>query len=134
MSRAGEGGHGGAHLDEDYLLAGGGAPRVGTGCDDPCRKGAAAPKAVWRILTTSNCCLETVGPVRGLLSEPALKNLKEFADFQAEYEGSIPFTRSNCDFNDLAGNFKLPFWRRSSNLDTRWLKADANSRGFLYST
>jgi hypothetical protein len=48
-----------------------------------------------RILTTLNYCLETVGPVRWVLSELALKNLEEFADFQAEYEGSIPFTRSN---------------------------------------
>jgi hypothetical protein len=28
--------------------------------------------------------------------------------FQAEYEGSIPFTRSSRYFNDLARNFKLP--------------------------
>ena len=28
--------------------------------------------------------------------------------FQAEYEGSIPFTRSSCDSNGLARNFKLP--------------------------
>jgi hypothetical protein len=29
------------------------------------------------------------------LSEEPLKNLAEASDFQAEYEGSIPFTRSN---------------------------------------
>jgi hypothetical protein len=36
------------------------------------------------------------------LSEWALITLREFADFQAEYEGSIPFTRSN-NYNALCG-------------------------------
>jgi hypothetical protein len=35
------------------------------------------------------------------LSEKLLKNLGKASDFQAEYEGSIPFTRSKA-FNDLA--------------------------------
>ncbi len=38
------------------------------------------------------------------MSERHLKTLEKFADFQAEYEGSIPFTRSNSYFNDLVGN------------------------------
>jgi hypothetical protein len=33
------------------------------------------------------------------MSERLLKTLQKFEDFQAEYEGSIPFTRSN-PFND----------------------------------
>ena len=41
------------------------------------------------------------------MSERLLKTLRKFADFQAEYEGSIPFTRSISDFNDLAWNLKL---------------------------
>jgi hypothetical protein len=36
------------------------------------------------------------------MSERLLKILRKFADFQAEYEGSIPFTRSNSYFNGLA--------------------------------
>jgi hypothetical protein len=38
------------------------------------------------------------------LSENPLKNLVKPSDFQAEYEGSIPFTRSSSDFNELDGN------------------------------
>jgi hypothetical protein len=30
------------------------------------------------------------------MSERLLKTLEKFADFQAEYEGSIPFTRSKA--------------------------------------
>jgi hypothetical protein len=37
-----------------------------------------------------------------------LKTLRKSGDFQAEYEGSIPFTRSNSDFNDLTRNFQAP--------------------------
>jgi hypothetical protein len=43
-------------------------------------------------------------------------------DFQAEYEGSIPFTRSKSYFNDLARNFGLPLWCHSDNFDTSRLK------------
>ena len=43
------------------------------------------------------------------MSERLLKTLRKFADFQAEYEGSIPFTRSKNDFNDLDRYFRLPF-------------------------
>ena len=35
------------------------------------------------------------------MSERLLKRLRKFEDFQAEYEGSIPFTRSN-DFKHLS--------------------------------
>ena len=35
------------------------------------------------------------------MSERLLKTLRKFGDFQAEYEGSIPFTRSSL-FKDLA--------------------------------
>jgi hypothetical protein len=35
------------------------------------------------------------------MSERLLKTLRKSGDFQAEYEGSIPFTRSNF-FNSLA--------------------------------
>jgi hypothetical protein len=37
----------------------------------------------------------------------ALVLIAQFYDFQAEYEGSIPFTRSNCDFNGLARNLRV---------------------------
>ena len=43
------------------------------------------------------------------MSERLLKTLRKFADFQAEYEGSIPFTRSISYFNGLARKFKLSF-------------------------
>src|SRR5271157_2451060 len=36
------------------------------------------------------------------MSEQLLKTLEKFSDFQAEYEGSIPFTRSISNFNGLA--------------------------------
>jgi hypothetical protein len=62
------------------------------------------------------------------MSERLLKTMRKSGDFQAEYEGSIPFTRSKNDFNDLARNFKLSFWRHSDNFDSSRLKADANPR------
>jgi len=34
-------------------------------------------------------------------------NASEFCDFQAEYEGSIPFTRSSSSFNDLFQHLRL---------------------------
>jgi hypothetical protein len=37
----------------------------------------------------------------------AIEHVAQFIDFQAEYEGSIPFTRSTSDFNDLAHDFEL---------------------------
>ena len=47
-----------------------------------------------------------------------VERASKFCDFQAEYEGSIPFTRSSSDFNDLARVFELSvlapfrhFWR-----------------------
>ena len=43
------------------------------------------------------------------MSEQLLKTLRKSGDFQAEYEGSIPFTRSTSIFNSLARNSKLPF-------------------------
>jgi hypothetical protein len=52
------------------------------------------------------------------MSEWVLKTLRKFEDFQAEYEGSIPFTRSNKllpaiqGFLELSGNifdlFRVP--------------------------
>ena len=39
------------------------------------------------------------------MSERLLKTLRKSGDFQAEYEGSIPFTRSNNDFNGLSQKF-----------------------------
>jgi len=38
---------------------------------------------------------EIYGMFGCVLSEEPLKNLAQASDFQAEYEGSIPFTRSN---------------------------------------
>jgi hypothetical protein len=38
----------------------------------------------------------------------AIERASDFRDFQAEYEGSIPFTRSNSDLNGLATNFQTP--------------------------
>jgi hypothetical protein len=63
-----------------------------------------------------------------------IESIQPPTPFQAEYEGSIPFTRSSRDFNDLAGNLKLPFWRHSDSFDTSRLNADANSRAFSDST
>jgi hypothetical protein len=40
----------------------------------------------------------------------AFESVSRFSDFQAEYEGSIPFTRSKR-FNDLARNLGFPCWR-----------------------
>jgi len=55
---------------------------------------AAASKAVGRVPTTAKTDLESGGRIRRLLSERALEKPSDIADFQAEYEGSIPFTRS----------------------------------------
>jgi hypothetical protein len=41
----------------------------------------------------------------------AIEDALEFSDFQAEYEGSIPFTRSKNDFNGLELNFSISFRR-----------------------
>jgi hypothetical protein len=73
-------------------------------------------------------CSDLNRPKSCKISEWVLKTLQKFKDFQAEYEGSIPFTRSKNDFNDLARNFKLSFWRHSDNFDSSRLKADANQR------
>jgi hypothetical protein len=35
----------------------------------------------------------------------AFESVSRFSDFQAEYEGSIPFTRSKSYFNNLDGRF-----------------------------
>jgi len=43
----------------------------------------------------SKFCSDLNWPESRDLSERALKTLDRFGDFQAEYEGSIPFTRSN---------------------------------------
>jgi len=54
------------------------------------------------------------------LSEKPLKNLAKASDFQAEYEGSIPFTRSN--FSGASGGRRgssrqmFTFWSRRSSL------------------
>jgi hypothetical protein len=37
-----------------------------------------------------------------------LESIQPPKPFQAEYEGSIPFTRSKAISMTLAGNFKLP--------------------------
>jgi len=44
------------------------------------------------------------------LSEKPLKNLVKASDFQAEYEGSIPFTRSRS----FPVNLNLGGWPRSA--------------------
>jgi hypothetical protein len=46
--------------------------------------------------------------------------IAKFCDFQAEYEGSIPFTRSKSDFNDLAQIF---VFRYDDRLQYAWLVA-----------
>jgi len=43
------------------------------------------------------------------ISEWVLKTLQKFEDFQAEYEGSIPFTRSN-KINHLAALRRAREW------------------------
>ena len=47
------------------------------------------------VPTAQNCLLKSTRVFGYDLSEKPLKNLLEASDFQAEYEGSIPFTRSN---------------------------------------
>jgi hypothetical protein len=47
------------------------------------------------VPTAQNCLLISGGVVGCDLSEKPLKNLVKAADFQAEYEGLIPFTRFN---------------------------------------
>ena len=42
------------------------------------------------------------------MSERLLKPLRKFADFQAEYEGSIPFTRSNGQAHGAVGSQPRP--------------------------
>jgi hypothetical protein len=51
-------------------------------------------------------CSDLNRPKSCKISEWVLKTLQKFEDFQAEYEGSIPFTRSKNDFNDLAQEFQ----------------------------
>jgi hypothetical protein len=46
------------------------------------------------VPTAQNCLLKSMGVFGCNLSEKPLKNLAKASDFQAEYEGSIPFTRS----------------------------------------
>jgi hypothetical protein len=46
------------------------------------------------VPTAQNCLLKSMGVFGCDLSEKPLKNLAKAFDFQAEYEGSIPFTRS----------------------------------------
>jgi hypothetical protein len=53
------------------------------------------------VPTAQNCLLKSMGVFGCDLSEKPLKNLAKASDFQAEYEGSIPFTRSNF-FNGLS--------------------------------
>ena len=47
------------------------------------------------VPTAQNCLLKSMGLFGRDLSEKLLKNLAKAPDFQAEYEGTIPFTRSN---------------------------------------
>jgi hypothetical protein len=54
------------------------------------------------ILTERNSVAISMAPRKLQMSEPPLKTLEKIGDFQAEYEGSIPFTRSKSDLNDLA--------------------------------
>jgi hypothetical protein len=46
------------------------------------------------VPTAQNCLLKSMGVFGCDLSEKPLKNLAKVSDFQAGYEGSIPFTRS----------------------------------------
>jgi hypothetical protein len=48
------------------------------------------------VPTAQNCLLKSMGVFGYDLSEKSLKNLAKASDFQAEYEGSIPFTRSQA--------------------------------------
>jgi hypothetical protein len=51
--------------------------------------------AVQGVPTAQNCLLKSIERFGYNLSEKSLKKLAKVSDFQAEYEGSIPFTRSN---------------------------------------
>jgi hypothetical protein len=56
------------------------------------------------------------------------------SDFQAEYEGSIPFTRSISDFNDLLKSLRPSFQGHSVTLRTSKAEAKKNLRVFSIST
>ena len=47
------------------------------------------------VPTAPNCPLKSIGVFGCHLSEKPLQNLAKASDFQAEYEGLIPFTRFN---------------------------------------
>jgi hypothetical protein len=47
-------------------------------------------------------CNDLNGPKTPKMSERLFENIAKSGDFQAEYEGSIPFTRSKC-FQALLG-------------------------------
>ena len=63
------------------------------------------------VPTAQNCLLKSVGVFGCDLSEEPLKNLAKASDFQAEYEGSIPFTRSN--------SFQALLWRPADFIPTK---------------
>jgi hypothetical protein len=56
------------------------------------------------------------------MPERPLKSLRKSGAFQAEYEGSIPFTRSISNFNDLSQNPRLLFQHLSDTFLTSQLK------------
>jgi hypothetical protein len=64
-----------------------------------------------------------MGPFGCDLSEVRLENLAKASDFQAEYEGSIPFTRSN-DFKSLA--------EAQLSIPNRWRLLIPNPDQFLF--
>jgi hypothetical protein len=78
------------------------------------------------VPTAQNCLLKSMGVFGCDLSEKTLKNLAKASDFQAEYEGSIPFTRSKSDFNDLLQSLRLPFQRHSDTFRTSTAEAKKN--------
>ena len=59
------------------------------------------------VPTAQNCLLKSMGAFGRDLSEEPLKNLAKAFDFQAEYEGSIPFTRSNLFKHLLHPQFSI---------------------------
>jgi hypothetical protein len=71
-----------------------------------------------------------MGAFGGDLSENPLKNLVKPSDFQAEYEGSIPFTRSNV-FNGLYVIFKMRLHRSPPWVTTWVTKNDLAWRGMM---
>src|SRR4029077_20875573 len=80
------------------------------------------------VPTAQNCLLKSMGAFGRDLPEEPLKNLAKASDFQAEYEGSIPFTRSNVFKYLRRSAFVVPTSRAAAFLQT-FLECSPNHFG-----